>query len=104
MGVLAEKLRRSPFERLRADVSEDVVARRVGDEVVLVHLTTNQIFELNESAASLWELLASGSSPAQIRDVLSGQFDVTADELEQDILSTLESLAQRNLVQLKVSG
>jgi hypothetical protein len=36
---------------------DDVVSRRLEDEVVLVHLRTNRIYKLNETGARLWELL-----------------------------------------------
>src|SRR5829696_3032146 len=39
----------------------DVSWRRLGDEVVIVHLKTNQIYRLNRTAARFWELVAEGS-------------------------------------------
>jgi hypothetical protein len=67
--------------------SADVVARRIGDGAVLVHLPTNRIFELNHTAARLWELLEEGLDHAQILARLAEEFEVdearTASDLDQ---------------------
>jgi hypothetical protein len=54
----------------------DVVARRVGEAVVLVHLSTNAIFELNETGARIWELLTESMDRAGIVQRLEQEFDV----------------------------
>src|SRR5215207_8182687 len=48
-------------EGLRLD--PNVVAQRIGDDVVLVHLRTNRIFELNATGGRVWALLAAGAGP-----------------------------------------
>ena len=40
----------------------EVLTRKVGEEVVLVHMGRNEIFALNPTAARLWELLTEGRS------------------------------------------
>jgi len=40
----------------------EVVARRVDDEIVLMHLGTSHIFALNPTGARFWELLKSGNN------------------------------------------
>ena len=46
------------FQRLRP--SEHVVSSRLGDVGLLVHLKTNQIFELNTTGLRVWELIGEG--------------------------------------------
>ena len=41
----------------------DVVARRMGRTGVLVDLRSSRIFELNNTAARVWELLGSSQTP-----------------------------------------
>jgi len=48
----------------------DVVARQVGDDVVLVHLDTSQIFALNATGARFWELLSDGKSRVEIEETI----------------------------------
>src|SRR5215510_5014894 len=38
----------------------DVIAKRLDDAAVLVHLGTNRIFELNGTGMRVWELLGQG--------------------------------------------
>jgi hypothetical protein len=44
----------------------DVVAQRLGEEVALVNLQTNRIFELNRTGACLWDLLCKGCDRSEI--------------------------------------
>ena len=81
-------------------VNADVVHRRVGDELVLVHLKTNQIFALNETGARFWELLAEGRDRPAIEEVLLGEFDVTPQALTAEIDGLLDELAREDIVRI----
>jgi hypothetical protein len=63
----------------------NVLAKRVGDDIVLVHLETNRVFELNRTAAFLWEALAAGSTRHELEERLVLEFDVERDELAREI-------------------
>jgi PqqD family protein of HPr-rel-A system len=77
----------------------DVVSRRLGDEVVLVHLGSNRIFRLNRTAARLWELIGEGVTTATaLFEALSSEFDVGEGELRGEIDGTLERLKRQGLV------
>jgi hypothetical protein len=77
----------------------DVVSRRLGDELVLVHLGSNRIFRLNRTAARLWELIGEGvTTDAGLHDALRGEFDVGEEELRGEIAGTLERLRRQGLV------
>ena len=62
----------SPVTPLRPN--PDVIARHLGDGAVLVHIPTNQVYELNHTGARVWELMAGaytpGVSQAQIGAVI----------------------------------
>jgi hypothetical protein len=75
-----------------------VLAKRVGDEIVLVHLETNRIFELNRTAAFLWETLAAGSTQAELEERLAQEFDVDRDELAREIDELLGEFASERLI------
>lgn len=76
----------------------DVVHRRVGDDVVLVHLKTNQIYALNETGARFWELFAEGRDRAAIDEAMLAEFAVTPDELAREIDGLLAELARVDIV------
>ncbi len=75
-----------------------VVARRVGAETVLVHLETNRIYGLNETAGRLWELTQAGVAPELIPSRLQGEYQVDESELRREVETTLEQLIQNDLV------
>lgn len=85
----------------RACPNSDVVAKRLEDELVVVHLGTNQIYSLNSSAARLWELLESGFGLAEAKEQLIEEFDVSMEQLEEDVSATLTLLVQNQLITLE---
>ena len=75
----------------------DLIARRVGDTMVLIRLNTNRIYELNATGARIWELLKEGLTRAQVVDTLSTEFDGTRDDIETAFDALLESLKRQEL-------
>jgi hypothetical protein len=78
--------------------SPDVVSRRVGDEVVLVHLKTNRIFALSPTGARFWELLSEGNSRTAIETQLLDEYDVSREQVSAEIDSLVETLQGEGLV------
>jgi len=76
----------------------DVAARRLGDEIVLVNLRTNLIYELNRTGARLWELLAEGCDRREIERRMLTDFDVAEETLRTEIDELLASLLEAGLV------
>jgi hypothetical protein len=62
----------------------DVVARRMGRTGVLVDLRTSRIFELNNTAARVWELLGASLTPNQIVTSLSREYSVDESALGRE--------------------
>ena len=60
----------------RFRTSPDALATRVGDEIVLVHTVTDQIYVLNRTGARVWELLCDELDRTEIESRLAGEFDV----------------------------
>lgn len=76
----------------------DVLAQRLDDVIVLVHLQTDRILELNRTAARLWELLGSGCNRSQIQQQMLQEFDVTEKQLTEEIDNCLSWLLAEDLV------
>lgn len=66
-----------------------VVARRVGSGAVLVHLQTNQVFELNDTAARVWELVCDGIELHEMGRRLAEEFDVSSERAEMEAAEVL---------------
>lgn len=77
----------------------DVVAQRVGDECIIVHLRTNRIYDLNRTAARFWELLVAGHPLEQIRREMLGEFAVEPIQLEEEMDRILGFMRAQSLVE-----
>jgi hypothetical protein len=80
----------------------DVVAQRVGDEVIVVNLRTNRMHSLNRTGARFWDLLTAGHDLDRIHAQLLGEFEVDPAALRADIDAIVASLREAGLVQAGV--
>ena len=78
--------------------SKDVASRRVGDELVLVHLHTNQVYALNETGMRVWEILDTCDDRAELQRTLEGEYDVSSDDIAQSVAEVLDELRAAGLV------
>ena len=76
----------------------DVVFRRLEGRMVLVHMATNQVFELNLTGARIWELLEQGIGGEQLLQSLADEFDVDREQLRNEVSDILSDLVAENLV------
>ena len=77
----------------------EVLARRVGEEVVLVHMGRNEIFALNRTGARLWELLSEGRTRSAAVEQLKAEFDVSEETVERETESLMTLLERERLVE-----
>lgn len=78
----------------------DVVFKRLEDRMVLVHLTTNQIFELNSTGARVWELLQDGITGDALFDRLNAEFEVDSETVRREVETLLSELITAGLATL----
>ncbi len=76
----------------------DALFQKLGNEVVLVNLKTDRIFELNETAARLWELLVEGKDLESIEKELAEEFAVDSAGLRVEIERTLVLMEKEQLL------
>jgi hypothetical protein len=77
---------------------DDVVWRDVGDELVVLELSTTTYLTLNGTAKDLWEGVAGASTVAGLVTMLVERYEITPELAEADVASFLESLRARNLL------
>jgi len=84
----------------RYRLSEQVVVDRLGDSMVAVQLGTDKIFDLNETAARLVELLGEGGTAADAAATIAVEYAATLEEVTQDVESTIAALLEESLLEV----
>ena len=82
----------------RFQIDPETVANRMGDQVVLVHLGTDRIFELNSTAARIWDLLVDGRDQKEIEQLLCEEFQISQDLANQKTEELLASLIAEKII------
>jgi hypothetical protein len=75
-----------------------VLARRLPGGAVLVDLATNRIFEVNETGAVVWELLADGLSRDDVLARLTETFAVDPEVARASVLRLTAELQREGLL------
>jgi hypothetical protein len=83
---------------------EQTIARRMGDGMILLQLRTNRIFELNTTAARLWDLIVSNGNWDEIIETLLSEFEVESAELESEVDQIVASLLEAEVITLHASN
>lgn len=79
--------------------AEEVVAKMVGDELVLLDYEREVYYGLDPIGARIWELLPTGAL-GEIIDTLLDEYDVTREELSADVEALMTELETSRLVKI----
>jgi hypothetical protein len=84
--------------------SEDVVARLIGDEIVLVPLASgigdaeDDLYTLSETGRAIWERLDGVRPLAQIAADLADEYESAAGPIADDVLGFSAELLRRRIL------
>ncbi len=84
--------------------SDDVVARVIEDEIILVPLTSgvgdleDELYTLNEAGRAIWERCDGTKTLAEISAELAGEFEGPPEEIERDVIGFTSELARRKML------
>lgn len=84
--------------------SEDVVAREIEDEFLLVPIASgigdmeNELYTLNETGREVWERMEEGKSLEVLADELAQEYDASFPEILDDIQGIVQVLVKLNMV------
>ena len=68
--------------------------------MVAVQLGTDKIFDLNETAARLVELLSDGRTAAEAATVIASEYDATPEAVTQDVAATIATLREESILEV----
>lgn len=83
--------------------SPDLTTRAIAGETLIVPVTNrvgdlDSIYTLNEVGSRIWQLIDDQTRVRQIVESVSREYEVTAEEAEQDVTELISSLADAGLI------
>lgn len=78
--------------------SESAMARRVGDELVILDVNSGRYFGLNDVGALIWDYLEHDVAQDDLVDAVVASFDVDREQAANDIDDLITELVDRGLV------
>ena len=84
-----------PDKLLRAD---EVVWRKIDDNVVIVDVDATNILTLNSTAAFLWEQCDGTRNEKEIAEVMADTYDADYNEILEDVTETTKQLEEKGLL------
>jgi coenzyme PQQ synthesis protein D (PqqD) len=80
-------------------IDSNVQYRDLGDEAVLLHLTTGECFTLDEVANRVWQLLGKLGDLDRVAAALSSEYHVEANVLDAELSALVSELERRQLIE-----
>lgn len=102
-GSGGNELTRKPLDTVYAP-SEDVVAREIEGELIIVPLVAgigdleDELFTLNETGKAIWKLLDGRRTLGEVILALSEAYAAQPGEIEADVLGLVDELARRRML------
>ncbi len=84
----------------RVLLSSEVLVQQVGDETVLLDMTSEQYFGLDVIGTRIWHLLAELGEVQPTFERLCDEYDADPEQIREDLLALLQKLSDAGLVQL----
>ena len=79
-------------------IHPDAVFRELDGEAVILQLEAGMYFGLDPVGTRLWQLIEEHGRLGPVLDAALGEFDVTADVLERDLVELVSGLVEKQLV------
>jgi hypothetical protein len=79
-------------------ITPGVMTRQLGEDIVVLDLSTGTYFGMDAVGARIWQLMSEGLSLAEICTQMLAEYDVTNDAMERDILELADTLFAQKLI------
>ena len=79
-------------------IPSQVMARQVGNESVILDLSSGTYYGLDPVGARIWQLMTEGQTLAQVCETMLAEYEVSREDIERDVLALVQTLADKQLV------
>ena len=76
----------------------NLVAEKMGDEVVMMGVKSGKYYKLNTTSARIWELLEEEITPLKIVEILLSEYEIDEDLCRSEVLDILNQFAREQIV------
>ena len=87
-----------PLPHTPGRIPAHVLSQKMDEEMVLLNTETGAYFGLTPVASRAWELLAAGTGPAAMPELLAREFDAAPERIASDLSQFFDVLRARQLV------
>ena len=84
----------------RVSVSPDILISEVGGESVLLNLSSERYFGLDDIGTQMWKTLIASDSIQAAYETLLAEYDVEASRLREDLSDLIQKLMEQGLVEV----
>jgi hypothetical protein len=81
--------------------NEKTASRVLAGEAIVLTPTDSKIHSFNETGSRIWELLADELTVKEIVVQIRGEFEVSEEQAQADVIAFLEELAAKGIVTFK---
>jgi hypothetical protein len=81
--------------------SPDVLSGEFDAETVMLDLRGGVYYGLQDAGTRIWQMLASPTTVAAVRDAILAEYDVEPRRCEVDLMELLDDLIRRGLVRVR---
>ena len=85
----------------RVSVPDNVLFRQLEDESVILHLNKEVYYGLDDVGTRMWTVLTDSESIQAAFEVLSDEYDIDPESLENDLTGLVEKLVDKGLLEIE---
>ena len=84
----------------RTAIPAEVLVRQLGEETVILELSSGTYFGLDETGTRIWQLLQQGMTLREACAAMVAEYDVAPQDIERDVLGLVRDLLERGLLRI----
>ena len=85
-------------------VPNTVMARRVGEEIVVLDLGGGEYFGLPEVGGRMWELIVEGKSLLEVSNAIVSEFEIDRSTVQKDLIGLVGDLCGKGLLMVNLAA
>ncbi len=79
-------------------LNESVLQEKVGEEIIIVNLNNDKMYELNTTGTILLQKILEGKTINEIKKIILGQYDVEESTLTNEIDKIIKDLLNEGIL------